>query len=170
MAFQYAYSLDGDGTNVVKDYPMDTVANFPLAKQTKGTLVKLVSGLLQPVGAAGGSGIGVFEGGEFIGLVASGQPYAATTANAGVLPNAINTTKNPNGVGKVRNDKTAAVFKVPVRQAGVTQTAANANIGVQYAIILNGNDQQVDLNTTTTPSVTILDYTPDGKNVFVTLV
>jgi hypothetical protein len=168
MAFMFAYTLDGDGADIVKDYPLDTVGNFPLAKQTKGTLVKLVSGLLQPVGAAGGAGVGVMEGTEFTGLVASGQPYAATNASATAY--SINATRNPNGVGKVRIDKAAMVFKVPVRQAGAVQTATNANIGVGYAILLNGNDQQIDLNTTTTPSLTVIDYSADGKYVFGTLI
>jgi hypothetical protein len=172
MAFVYAYSLDGDGAGVVKDYPLDTLANYQNGTGTngvkKGDLVFLNAGLLRRVatGTASGSAIGVCEGGEFTGLVAQGQPYAA--ANSSFNANSINTTKNPNGVGKVRNDKISMVFKVPVKSG---QTAANANIGVAYGIYTDAaGDQTVDLTNTTTTHVKVLDYTPDGKSVFVTLV
>lgn len=167
MAFQFVYNLQGDGNNVVKDFPMDTLANFPLADQKKGTLVNQVSGLLRKVGAAGGAGIGVFEGGEFTGLVAQGQPYAAV--NSSFTAEATNTGKNPNGVGKVRIDKNS-VYKVPVYQTGAVVTATNAHLGGSYALNLSSGDQQVDLNVTATPSVKVLDRSVDGKFVFVTLI
>lgn len=172
MAFVYAYSLDGDAAGVVKDYAMDTSTNYingsgSTVAPNKGDLVFLNAGLVRKAVAAtaSGSAIGVAEGGEFIGLVAQGQPYAAT--NSSFTASSINTTKNPNGVVKVRNDKAAMVFKVPVNSG----SAANANIGVAYGIAVTGTgDQKVDLTNTTTTHVKVVDYTPDGSYVFVTLV
>lgn len=171
MAFQFAYSLNGDGANVVKDYSLDTAGNYGAGGVKKQDLVFLSGGLLRKVQAATATGtaLGVLEGGEFTGLVAQGQPYAAT--NSSFNASATNTTKNPNGIGKVRLDKSAAVYKVPVRQAGAVVTATNDHIGSNYNIILDANnDQQVDLNLQTAAHVRVVDYTPDGKFVFVTLV
>jgi hypothetical protein len=168
MAFQYAYSLAGDSTSVIKDYPLDTTANYGTGGAKKGDLVFLSGGKLRRVLAATATGtsLGLLEGQEFTGLVAQGQPYAA--ANASFVANAVDATKNPNGVGKVRSDKAMGVYKVPVK-AG--QTAAPANIGVSYNIFVDANnDQQADLSLTTVPHVKVIDYTPDGKFVFVTLV
>jgi hypothetical protein len=170
MAFTFAYDLTGDGTSVGKDFPLDTAGNYGTGGVKKGDLVFLSSGLLRKAQAATATGtaLGVLEGQEFLGLT-QGSPYAA--ANASFIANAINTTKNPNGVGKVRNNKATSVFKVPVRQAGAVQTATNTHLGSNYNIILDANnDQQVDLNLQTAAHVKIVDYTPDGKYVFVTLV
>lgn len=172
MAFVYAYSLDGDGTNVVKDYSLDTVSNYQNGTGTngvtKGDLVFLSGGLLRraAVATVSGTAIGVLEGQEFIGLVAQGQPYAAT--NSSFTASSIDTTKNPNGVGKVRVDKSSIVFRVPLKSG---QTAANSNIGVAYGISVDASgDQTVDTTNTTTTHVKVIDYTKDGKSVFVQLV
>lgn len=168
MAFQHAYSLAGDSTTVVKDYPLDTTANYGTGGVKKGDLVFLSSGKLRKVLAATATGtsLGVLEGQEFLGLVAQGQPFAAT--NASFTADATNATKNPNGVGKVRPDKAIAVYKVPVKSG---QSALPANIGMSYNIFVDANgDQQADLSLVTVPHVKIVDYTPDGKFVFVTLV
>jgi hypothetical protein len=168
MAFQFAYDLTGDGTSVVKDFPLDTAGNYGTGGVKRGDLVFQNAGLLRKTLAATATGtsIGVLEGQEFTGLVAQGQPYAAV--NSSFIASSINTTKNPNGVGKVRNGKATSVFKVPVKSG---QTAANANIGVAYNIFVDANnDQQADLSLTTVPHVKVVDYTPDGKYVFVTIV
>jgi hypothetical protein len=167
MAFQFAYDITGDATSVVKDFSLDTAGNYGAGGMKKGDLVTQVSGLVRKATAAttSGTALGVAEGGEFLGLVAAGQPYAAT--NSSFTASAINTTKNPNGVVKVRNSKATSVFKAPLK-AG--QTAANANLSVSYGIFVDANnDQQVDLTNTTATLVKVLDYTPDGKYVFVTL-
>lgn len=167
MAFTFAYDLTGDGTSVVKDFSLDTVANYGTGGVKKGDLVFQNAGLLRKATAATASGtsLGVLEGQEFTGLIAQGQPYAAT--NSSFTASAINTTKNPNGVGKVRNNKATSVFKAPVKSG---QTAANANLSVAYGLFVDANnDQQVDLTNTTATLVKVLDYTPDGKYVFVTL-
>lgn len=167
MAFQFAYALNGDGTGVVKDYPLDTVGNYG-ATPKKGDLVFLSAGKLRKVVAAtpSGSAIGNLEGQEFLGLVAQGQPYAAT--NSSFIANATDATKNPNGVGKVRQDKTASVYKVNAKAA---TTIGAANIGVAYGIAVDGNgDQSIDTANTTTTHVRVIDYTPDGLYAFVTLV
>lgn len=168
MAFQFAYALNGDGTGVIKDFPLDTLANYGTGGAKKGDLVFLSGGKLRRTLAATATGTsaGILEGQEFTGLVAQGQPYAA--ANSSFVADATNATKNPNGVGKVRFDKTASVYKVPVK-AG--QTAAPANIGLSYNIFVDANnDQQADLSLTTVPHVKVVDYTTDGKFVFVTIV
>lgn len=167
MAFQFAYDLTGDGTSVVKDFPLDTAGNYGTGGAKKGDLVYQNAGLLRKAGAATASGtsLGVLEGQEFLGLIAQGQPYAAV--NSSFTASAINTTKNPNGVGKVRNNKATSVFKAPVKSG---QTAANANLSVAYGLFVDANnDQQVDLTNTTATLVKVLDFTPDGKYVFVTL-
>ena len=167
MAFQFAYDLTGDGTSVVKDFPLDTAGNYGTGGAKKGDLVYQNAALLLKAGAATASGtsLGVLEGQEFLGLIAQGQPYAAV--NSSFTASAINTTKNPNGVGKVRNNKATSVFKAPVKSG---QTAANANLSVAYGLFVDANnDQQVDLTNTTATLVKVLDFTPDGKYVFVTL-
>jgi uncharacterized membrane protein len=167
MAFQFAYTLDGEAASPVKDFALDSAANYGTGGVKKGDLVFLSGGLVRKVQAAtvANSGLGVIEGQEFVGLVAPGQPYAAT--NTSFTAQAINTTKNPNGVGKVRADKSSVVYKVPVKSG---QTAATANVGTAYGIALDGNnDQSVDLTVTATAQAKVIDYTTDGKFVYVTL-
>jgi uncharacterized membrane protein len=167
MAFQFAYTLDGEAASPVKDFALDTTGNYGTGGVKKGDLVFLSGGLVRKVQAAtvANSGLGVIEGQEFVGLVAPGQPYAAT--NTSFTAQAINTTKNPNGVGKVRADKSSVVYKVPVKSG---QTAATANVGTAYGIALDGNnDQSVDLTVTATAQAKVIDYTTDGKFVYVTL-
>lgn len=175
MAFVFAYSLDGNHTNAIKDYPLDTAANYNTGAGTngvkKGDLVFLSGGQLRRATAATatGTGLGIIEGQEFLGLVGAGQPYAAT--NSSFTAETVASNKYPNGVGKVRIDKSASVYRVPVNQAGATQTAANSHIGASFNIILDAaGDQKVDLNLTTVPTVKVIDRSPDGKAVFVTLV
>jgi uncharacterized membrane protein len=167
MAFQFAYTLDGEAASPVKDFALDSAVNYGTGGVKKGDLVFLSGGLVRKVQAAtvANSGLGVIEGQEFLGLVAPGQPYAAT--NTSFTAQAINTTKNPNGVGKVRADKSSVVYKVPVKSG---QTAATANVGTAYGIALDGNnDQSVDLTVTATAQAKVIDYTTDGKFVYVTL-
>lgn len=172
MAFQFAYSLDGD-VPVAKDFPLDTAVNYNTGAGTnnvkKGDLVIQTSGLLRrAVAASAGAVIGIVEGTEFTGLIAQGQPMAAV--NSSFTASAIDTTKNPNGVAKVTNDKPTAVFRVPVSQASGTITLTSAMIGSSYQIILDAaGDQTVNLNLTATPCVKILDFSKDGKTAFVTL-
>jgi hypothetical protein len=148
---------------------LETTGNYPFGVGTngvtKGDLVVLASGLLKRVkDQATPKASGVLEGTEFLGLVAQGQPYAATNASA--TASAVNTTLFPNGVGKVRRDL-AAVYRVPVK-AG--QTAANANVGVSYGISQDAaGDQTVDLTSVTNVLVKVEGFTPDGKQVYVTI-
>ena len=172
MAFVFAYSLDGNHANPISDFPLDTATNYKTSAGTngvtKGDLVFQSGGLLRRSIATTGAALGVLEGPDFTGLIASGQPYAASKAS--FLDEASNTTLNPNGVGKVRTSK-QSVYRVPVNTAGAVDLATNAHIGGKYAIALDAKgDQTVDLNTTTTPAVKVEDFTPDGKFVYVTLV
>ena len=169
MAFVFAYSLDGNHANIIKDYPFDTLANYKTGAGTngakKGDLVFLNAGKLRRNVVTTGAALGVLEGQEFTGLVAQGQPYAAT--NSSFTAESVATTKYVDGVGKVRIDK-SSVYRVPVKTGA---TASVANIGGSYAISLDAaGDQSVDIAVTTTPAVKVLDITPDGKTLFVTLV
>lgn len=168
MSFVFAYNLDGSNTSVVNDFPLDTATNYKTAGTngvTKGDLVFLNAGLLRRTNnVASPKASGVLEGTEFLGLVAQGQPYAAT--NSSFTASAVDNTLYPNGVGKIRRD-TTAVYRVPVK-AG--QTATNANIGVSYGISLDAaGDQTVDLTNVTNLLVKIEGFQPDGKVVYVTI-
>lgn len=171
MAFQFAYTLAGDSGIALKDLPLDTVANYKTGAGTndmkKGDLVFQSAGLLRRAVATTGAAVGVVDGGGFTGLVAQGQPYAAT--NASYTADITNTGLNPNGIAKVRVDK-SVVYRVPVQQTG-TLAATNAHLGQSYTIALDANgDQTVDLDVQTTPCVKVIDRSADGKTVFVTLI
>jgi hypothetical protein len=168
MAFQFAYSLDSNPNSVVKDSPLDTTANYKTGAGTndakKGDLVFQSAGLLRRAISTTGVAYGVMEGTAFTGLIAQGQPYAAT--NVAFQAEAIDPALNPNGVGKARIDK-GAVYRVPVKSG---QTATNAMFGQSYTISLDAaGDQTVDTAVQTTPCVKIVDRSADGKTVFVTL-
>jgi hypothetical protein len=167
--FEYAYSLDGDAANTVMDAALDTLVNYKNAVgtngPTKGDLVFYAAGLLKrTTNVASPKTSGVLEGTEFTGLVAQGQPYAATNASFNTL--ATNTTLYPNGIGKIRRDPTV-VYRVPLTAA---QTATNANVGVSYGIAQSATgDQTVDLTQVTNLLVKVEGFTPDGKKVYVTI-
>lgn len=169
MAFQFAYSMDANGVGVVVDYPLDTLANYKngsvVTKVSRGELVELNNGLVRRASATSTAALGVVEGTEFTGLVAQGQPYAAV--NSSFTADAIDTTKFPNGVAKIRTDK-SAVFRVPLKSG---QTADNTNIGQEYGIDVDATtgDQTVDLTSTTNTVVKVVEVSKDGKTVFVTL-
>lgn len=172
MAFQFAYNVTADSAGIVKDYPLDTASGYKTGAGTngvtKGDLVFQSSGLLRRAIATTGAALGVLEGQEFTGLVAAGQPYAAT--NTSFIAESVGTDKYPNGVGKVRPEKTA-VYRVPVSTAGAVDLATNAHLGQSYTIALDAaGDQKVDLNVQTTPCVKVVDRSPDGTYVFVTLI
>ena len=169
MAFIFAYTLDGTAALALKDLPLDTAANYKTGAGTndlkKGDVVFQTAGLLRRNAITTGTAIGVADGGGFFGLIAAGQPYAAV--NASQTAEGINLSLNPNGIAKVRVDK-GAVYRVPAK-AG--QVATNANLGVAYALFVDAaGDQTVDLLTTTTPCVKVLDRSVDGKTLFVTLI
>lgn len=168
MAFEYAYSLDGKVANPIADLALDTLVNYKTVGTngpTKGDLVFLNAGLLRRVNnVATPKASGVFEGTAFTGLVAQGQPYAATNSSFG--SSAVDTTNFPNGIGKVRRDP-ACVYRVPLTAA---QTATNANVGTGYGIAISAaGDQTVDLTNTVNPCVKIEGFTPDGKKVYVSI-
>ena len=168
MGFSFAYAL-GSVTSEVRDYPLDTLTNYQNGVgtngPTQGDLVFLEAGKLQrTVNETGAKGIGVLEGVEFLGLIAQGQPYAATDAS--ITADAIDKTKNPNGVGKVRIYENV-VFSVPVKDG---QTAATANIGVAYGISQDAEGEQIlDLTNTTNTIAKVVDFSKDGKTAFVTI-
>ena len=111
MAFEFAYSLNGNLAPVVKDLPLDTLTNYQNGTGTngvkRGDLVFLNNGLVRRTGATTGQAVGVVQGKEFMGLVAQGQEYAA--ANSSFTAEALNTTKYPNGVVKVNMDNDTGI-------------------------------------------------------------
>lgn len=167
MAFQFAYSLDSSAISTIKDFPLDTVVNYQNAVGTngvkKGDLVFLNAGLVRrTTNVATPKAIGIVEGTEFLGLVAQGQPMAAV--EAAQTAQAVSTTRNPNGVVKVRVESDS-VYRVPVKSG---QTAAQANVGGQYGISQDAaGDQTIDLTQVTNILVKVVDYSVDGKTVFV---
>lgn len=165
--FEFAYSLDGNNAVPVVDLALDTAANYKTAGTngvTKGDLVFLNAGLLRRTNdAVTPKASGVLEGTEFVGLVAQGQPYAAT--NASLTASAIG-AQFPNGVGKVRRD-ISAVYRVALVTG---QTATNANIGASYGIAVDAaGNQVVDLTEATNLLVKVEGISKDGKKVFVTI-
>lgn len=156
MAFEYLYSLDGTIAPVVNDFALDTLSNYQNTTGTNGVkrgdlvFIDATSGLIKRSKAgAGVLATGVLEGQEFMGLVAAGQPYAATQAS--FTAEAINVTKNPNGVGKVNIDK-MTVYKVPA-SAAVTA----AHLGKVYGILnAASGDQSVNLADTTNTCVKVI--------------
>jgi hypothetical protein len=166
MAFQFAYALDGEASSIIKDFPLDTTANYGTGGMLKGDLVILNAGLLRKATATttSGTSLGVTEGKEFTGI-SQGGDYAAT--NSSFTAKVTDTTNFPNGVGKVRIDKSSVIFRVPVKSG---QTLSNANRGVSYGIFVDANnDQQLDTTNTTATLCKVIDFAPDGKTAFVQL-
>lgn len=164
MSFVFAYGLDGNSTQSINDMPLDSVENYGEGGPKKGDLVALVDGLLQRATDATDAAdvVGVYEGGEFLGL-AQGNIYEAV--NSSFTFEGINEDKFPNGVGKVRQDKTAAVYKVPVLE---DQDALTAGIGDEFGIAIVDGEQFVDLEAATAV-VKVEDVSLDGEFVYVTL-
>lgn len=180
MAFTFAYSLDGDEINVIQDLPLDTAANYNSGAgtngPTRGDLVYYSAGLLRRniATTANGASVGVLEGIEFVGLVNTGagmgagnMPYYAT--NASFTASAINTTAFPNGVAKVRTNKSDNIFRLPLKSGLTAMT--NANRGVSYGIALSATgDQTLDTGNTTNLAVKVVDISTDGLTAYVLLV
>lgn len=121
---EFAYSLDG-GIGIIKDYAASSGYSASVAK--KGELVEISATTGNPVKLTGTSTVchGVIEGSEFVGLVAQGQPYAATNASK-----TASATANANGTLKVRIGK-EAVYRIP---AG---TVTAAHIGQAVGVDAN---------------------------------
>lgn len=169
MAFVFAYSLGADNATSVVDLPLDTLANYKNTAGTNGVtkgdlvFIDATSGLVKRVlQAAGAVAHGVLEGTEFTGL-AVGNKYEATNSS---YTSEQFSGKFPNGVGKIRRGD-FNVYKAPVK-AGTTATAAN--IGKKYALAIDAaGDQTVDVATVTNGVVEVVNFTADGKFVFVKL-
>lgn len=165
MAFQMAYSLDGSGVSSIQDFPLDTLANYQSGAGTngykKGDLVSLnAGGKIYRTKAADVKAIGVIEGFEFTGLVAQGQPYAATRASWN--DSAQDTTKYPNGVVKVRVE-TDTVYRIPY-------TGGTPVIGTAYAIVLDAaGDQKLNVASVVNPLVKVVDVDTATTMAYVTM-
>lgn len=162
--FEFAYSLDAKANQSVVDLPIDTTANFAQANRTKGQLVVLVSGLVRQAatGASAVGAIGVLEGEEFTGLVAQGQPYAAT--NASQTASVTDATAFPNGIAKIRRSKEA------VYRAVGSVAAANAHIGGKYGITTTGAAQVVNIADTTNQVVEVVEVDIANNILYVKLI
>jgi hypothetical protein len=167
MALQFAYSLDGSGISSIQDFALDTNATYKTGSGTndpkKGDLVALnAGGKLIRANAASTKAIGVLEGFEFLGLVAQGQPYAA--ARASWNDSAQDTTKYPNGVGKVRVEGDT-VYRVPI-----SGTASSVIVGGAYNIILDAaGDQKLNQALQTVPLLKVVDVDVANAIAFVTM-
>lgn len=113
---EFAYSLDGG--LVVKDFEIDSSYTAP--KRGDFVVLNASGKIVKTVALTGTAITGVLEGQEFTGLVAQGQPYAAT--NTYPLADAAKRS-----IVKVRIGK-EAVYRVPVGNA----TAANIGAVVGF--------------------------------------
>lgn len=176
MAFEFAYALDGSSVSTVKDFPLDTVGtssagyNVGIANTTKprrGDCVFLVAGKMRKqYDVATPKPVGVIEGFEFTGLADTGL-YAAT--NASITADAVNTTKFPNGVAKVRVESDS-VYRISPKTG---QTVTAAMIGGSYNIFVdtaNNNDQQIDTTLSTNACVKVVDVDLAKNKLFVMMV
>jgi hypothetical protein len=167
MAFSFAYSLDGSGISSIQDFALNTVALYQSGSGTngykKGDLVALdATGKVIRANAASTKAIGVVEGFEFLGLVASGQPYAATRASFN--DSSQDTTKYPNGVVKVRVE-TDTVYRLPI-----SGTASSVIVGAAYNIILDAaGDQKLNQALQTVPLVKVVDVDVPNAIAYVTM-
>jgi hypothetical protein len=165
---EFAYSLNSEQAGVIKDFPLDTLANYKTAGTngvTKGDAVQLVSGLVRRAAAAASpKAFGVVEGIEFTGL-AQGGTYAATNASQTASVN--DTTKYANGVVKVRVDSDS-VYRIALNSG----TLAPANIGTAYDLVLDAAGDQKLALTTVNAQAKVIDYTTKNgvQYAFVTLV
>lgn len=155
---EFAYSLDG-GIGIVKDFALSAGYNATVAKKGELVYVDSATGYPVKVVAASTKCTGALEGVEFTGLVAQGQPYAATNASK-----TASVTGAANGIGKVRIGR-EAVYRVPVK-SGATLTVAN--IGTTAGVLVDGNGVQTIDTAAVGKPLTIVDISPDGKTAFVT--
>lgn len=152
MAFIYAYSLSDEEIEV-KDFPL--TGTVP----AHGDAVILnASGQVTLAAANPTTLLGVFEGANFQGLVASGQPYAAVT----VTNNSQGTT-----IGKVRVAGNA-VYRVPyVTASGVPV------VGVKYGCTSGtapvGANAVLDKANTTQAIFTVVDVDTANAVAFVSI-
>lgn len=132
---EFAYSLDGG--LVIKDYELD--AGY--ASPKRGDFVVITNGKIAKVVALTGTTIsGVLEGQEFTGLVAQGQPYAATNS----FPFADAQKK---AIAKVRIGK-GAVYRIP---------KGDATVGIAVGVDANG----AAAATATAKPLTVVDVQGD---------
>lgn len=116
---EFAYSLDGG--LVIKDIELD--AGYASPKRGDFVAINASGKVAKLVGGTGTTVSGVLEGQEFTGLVAQGQPYAATNS----FPFADAQKK---AIAKVRLGK-GAVYRIPA--GNVTAANIGAAVGVTAA-------------------------------------
>lgn len=156
MAFTFAYDLS-DESMTVKDYVLSS--GYTPAKGDN--IVLNASGQLVAPAANAATILGVFEGGAFQGLVASGQPYAATTVTQN--------EESTNNYGKVRVAQATTVWKVPLKSG-----AAAPTIGVKYGcasgVAPTGANAVIDTSNTATGAIyQVVDYNSTTQQCFVTI-
>lgn len=145
MAFQLAYTLDGDSTVVIKDFNADASYTPHV-----GDVVKLnASGNVVAAAATDTAVLGVLHGKNFLGLV-SGTAVASTN--------------NPGTRAKV-SIGVECVYRVPLKSGATAPT-----IGTKYGIAVVGSDFQLDTSVTTTGAIYVVeDYDSVNKNAFVSI-
>lgn len=154
MAFQYAYDLS-DESVVVKDF----IADSGFTGGKRGDVVVLnASGNVAAAGNNPTTVLGVYEGGEFKGLVASGQPYAATTVTQNNL--------SQNTYAKVRVSPTA-VYRVPLKAAASAPVIGTA-YGCTSGTAPTGSNAVIDTANTSTGAIfEVVAYDSATSNCFV---
>lgn len=152
MAFTYAYSTT-DEDIVVKDFALAAGASV-----AKGDVVVLNgSGQVAASGNNPTSVLGVLVDLSFTGLVASGQPYAATT----VTNNSQNST-----LAKVRISPTA-VYRVPLK-SGATAPTIGTKYGCASGTAPAGAAAVIDTANTATGAIfQVVDFDSTTNNCFV---
>lgn len=123
---EFAYSTDG-GMGIVKDYLASASYSAAIAK--KGEFVDLdASGF--PRKASGTTTLitGIVEAIEFTGLVAQGQPHAATNASRTAQASGA-----ANGVLKVRLGK-EVVYRLPRGNATATHIGLAVGLDANHAV------------------------------------
>lgn len=154
MSFVFAYNLNGDSSVNIKDYP---IASGYTPK--RGDLVYLDgTGALNACAVNTATALGVVSDTNFTGLIASGQPYAASTVTGVVGGNGAKK-------GKVYLDA-SIVYRVPVKSGSGTPIA-----GTKYAVAVVSNDYQLDVANTAGSTLfgTCVDYDSATGNAFVVL-
>lgn len=143
MAFQFAYTLDGDAPSA-KDFTLDTT-NTPAI----GDCVTLVSGKLQKATSTTTAVLGAMVGANFVGITSG-------TGTTGQLPPTI---------GKVVAD-VEAVYRVDY--VGTTKTSlSQADIGSSFNLS-DAEHLNLDGTSGSYALFTVVDYDNTNKKAYVT--
>lgn len=153
MAFSFAYDLS-DEALVIKDF----ILSSGYTPARGDNVVLNASGQLVAPAANATTVLGVYMGGSFQGLVAAGQPYAATTVTQN--------DESVNTYGKVMSAPTA-VWRVPLK-SGAATPVVGTKYGVASGVAPTGANAVIDTANTATGAIyQVVDYDSVAQNCFV---